>query len=51
LDSFTTVRAGDWTAGIVSEELSVTFGPVGGVPVAEPVLEIDPASMSACVVV
>jgi hypothetical protein len=36
---------------MVNEDVAVTAGPVGGVPLAVPVFEIDPASMSACVVV
>ena len=38
-------------AGMVTEEVAVTVGPVGGVPVAVPVLVIAPASTSAWVVV
>ena len=38
-------------ACIVKADVVVTAGPVGGVPVAVPVLEIDPASTSVCVVV
>ena len=35
----------------VAEPVSVTGGPLGGVPVAVAVFAIDPASMSACVAV
>jgi hypothetical protein len=37
--------------GMVSEELAVTHGPLGGVPLTVPVLEMLPALTSACVVV
>ena len=40
-----------WWAGIVREDEAVTFGPVGGVPVATPVFLSFPASTSAWVVV
>ena len=43
--------AGLWTPGIVSEDESVTGGPVGGVPLAVPVFVMLPRSTSACVVV
>jgi hypothetical protein len=36
---------------MVNEDVAVTAEPVGGFPLAVPVLEIDPASTSACVVV
>jgi hypothetical protein len=39
------------TYGMVTEEVLVTDGPLGGVPVAVPVLEIDPAVTFAAVVV
>jgi hypothetical protein len=48
---FTTLTAGVSMACIVKADVVVTAGPVGGVPVAVPVLEIDPASTSVCVVV
>jgi hypothetical protein len=48
---FTRLTAGVSDAGMVSEDVTVTAGPVGGVPLAVPVLEMDPASTSACVVV
>jgi hypothetical protein len=48
---FTTLTAGVSIASIVNEDVAMTPGPVGGVPLAVPVLEIDPASTSACVVV
>ena len=41
--------AGD--AGIFKQLLAVTFGPLGGVPVAVPMFEIEPALRSANVVV
>jgi hypothetical protein len=47
---FTKLSAG-LEADIVNEDVTVTTGPARGVPLAVPVLEIDPASMSACVVV
>ena len=42
---------GVWTPGSVPDEVSVTGGPDGGVPVAVPVFVIAPASTSAWVVV
>jgi hypothetical protein len=48
---FTTLTAGASDASIVSEDVAVTAEPVGGVPLAVPVFEIDPASTSDCVVV
>jgi hypothetical protein len=39
------------TAGIVSEDVAVTTGPVGGVPVAVPVLLSEPLVTSVEVVV
>ena len=52
LADFTRAMAGlAGVAGTVSDDVAVTFGPVGGVPVAVPVLEREPASTSAWVVV
>ena len=48
---FTIVIDGNWVAVTVSESLSVTDGPVGGVPDAVAVFTIDPASMFAKVTV
>jgi hypothetical protein len=48
---FITVKAGEAVAGIISEDVIVTTEPLGGVPLAVPVLEMDPAFTSACVVV
>jgi hypothetical protein len=36
---------------MVNEDVTVTTGPLGGVPLAVPLLKIDPAFTSACVVV
>jgi hypothetical protein len=47
---FTRLSAG-LEAEIVNEDVAVTTEPVKDVPLAVPVLEIDPASRSACVVV
>ena len=38
-------------AGTVAESVSVTGGPLGGVPAAVPVFTMEPASTSACVTV
>ena len=51
LADFTKPMLGLGAAGMVTEDVSVTGGPVGGVPVAVPVLVTDPASTSAWVVV
>ena len=51
LADLTRPMAGFWVAGTVVVEVSVTGGPVGGVPVAVPVLVTAPASRSAWVVV
>ncbi len=48
---FTMAIEGVCLAGMVTEDVAVTFGPLGGVPVAVPVLDIEPAFTSACVVV
>jgi hypothetical protein len=48
---FTTLNDGVSDASIVNEDVAVTAEPFGGVPLAVPVLEIDPASRSVCVVV
>jgi hypothetical protein len=40
----------EW-AGIETEDVAVTLGPLGGVPVAVPVLLMRPAVTSAAVVV
>ena len=45
------LMSGVWVAGMVTEEVLVTGGPEGGVPVAVPELVIEPASTSAWVVV
>jgi hypothetical protein len=47
---FTRLNDGVSEAHIVSEDVAVTTGPVSGVPLAVPVLEIDPASTSLCAV-
>jgi hypothetical protein len=51
LADFTNEIAGDWLAGMDTDEDAVTFAPFGGVPVAVPVLVREPASTSAWVVV
>ena len=51
LADFTKPIAGVWVAVTVVVSWPVTGGPVGGVPVAVPVLVIEPASTSAWVVV
>ncbi len=51
LADFTTPMAGAEMAGTVADDWAVTAAPDGGVPVAVPVLVIDPASTSAWVVV
>ena len=48
---FTTVIDGDWVAVTVVESVSVTAGPLGGVPVVVAVLKIEPEFMSASVTV
>ena len=48
---FTTEMDGVWLAGMVSEDVSVTGSPLGGVPVAVPVLHSEPLSTSVWVVV
>ena len=48
---FTIPMAGPCLAGTVTEEVAVTLVPDGEVPVAVPVLVIEPASTSAWVVV
>ena len=47
----TSAIAGVWTAGMVTDVGPVTSDPLGGVPVAVPVLVIAPALRSAWVVV
>ncbi len=48
---FTMAIEGCGAKGIFNVEVPVTGGPLGGVPVAVPVLDIEPAFTSACVVV
>ena len=43
--------AGPWVAGMVTDDCAVIADPVGGVPVAVPVLVMLPRSRSAWVVV
>ena len=47
----TTLMPGFDTAGIVTVDVALTGGPVGGCPVAVPTLVMLPRSTSACVVV
>jgi hypothetical protein len=48
---FTTLIAGASDAGMVNEDVAVTAEPSGADAFAVPVLEMDPASTSVCVVV
>ena len=48
---FTTVIDGDWVDVTVAESVSVTAGPVGGVPVVVAVFTTEPAFMSDSVTV
>ena len=48
---FAIVIVGPEAAGTVAEPVSVTGGPLGGVPETVAVFTIAPASMSACVTV
>src|ERR1700750_121059 len=48
---FAMVMPGLSVAGMVTVDVCVTSGAVGGVPVAVPVFVTDPLSTSACVVV
>ena len=48
---FLSAMAGFWQTGMHSEDVAVTFFPSGAVPVAVPVLEMEPWFTSAWVVV
>ncbi len=50
LADLTSDIAGPWLAGMVSELVAVTHGPLGGVPFAVPVLEMEPLVTSPVVV-
>ena len=51
LADFLSLMAGFWQAGMHTEDVSMTFCPFGAVPVAVPVLEMEPWSTSPWVVV